>query len=89
MDKLIYKLGRKFGSSLIKGKWYYKSVFGSEKEAKEAEQLMGKELARKVLNESKLSESLEQKKLIHDIKVSLCNKVTDKNRKFQFQEEKA
>lgn len=83
MTKLFYKLGRKFGASLIKGKWYYKSVFGSEEDAIQAEQLMGRELARKVIQESKLNKNPEQRKFIHDIKVALCKRITDQNRKFQ------
>ena len=33
MEKFFYKMGRKVGSSIKKGKWYYKSAFGSEDEA--------------------------------------------------------
>ena len=83
-QKLFYNLGRKFGSSLVKGKWYYKSVFGSEAEAVEAENIMGKELARKVIQGSRLSEDIELRTLLNEIKSALCERVTDKKRNFQF-----
>ena len=45
---------------------------------------MGRELARKVIQDSKLSADTEQRKLINEIRSALCDRVTDKKRKFQF-----
>ena len=84
MEKLFYKLGRKFGSSLIKGKWYYKSVFGSDEDAIQAEYLVGGQLARDVLKQMPLTKNPAKQDLVKKIGFQLCQKLTNKQRKYQF-----
>ena len=84
MGKVFYNLGRRFGSSLVKGKWYYKSVFGSEKEAIQAENLVGREMMLKISKENTLNPNPSAKKLLNQVSLKLCTRVTNPNRKFKF-----
>lgn len=84
MANLFYKLGKKYGSSLIKGKWYYKSLFGSEEEAIEAETWVGRQLAIKITQEMKIDVDPSHQQIANEIGEKLCKRVTDKNRKFRF-----
>jgi predicted Zn-dependent protease len=84
MGRFFYNLGRKFGSSLVKGKWYYQSVFGSEEEAIQAEQLVGKEMMLNVSKENTVIQDPSKKKVVNQVSSRLCSRVTNPNRKFKF-----
>lgn len=84
MDKLFINLGRKLGSSVNKGKWYYKSILGSEEEALKAEHVMGKELAAKIGLDMEICDDPALQALLDEIGGKLIKKVVNKQRIFRF-----
>jgi len=84
MENLFYKMGRKVGSSIKKGKWYYKSAFGSEEEAIKAEMAVGKELALNMIKDTKVINNQDFQNVIDEIGIKLYEKVVNKKRKFKF-----
>jgi predicted Zn-dependent protease len=85
MEKFFINLGRKLGTTVNKGKWYYKSLLGSEDEAIEAEYLMGKTLAAKMEQEMAVISDPMLQNLLDEVGGKLVNKVVNKKRKFKFQ----
>jgi predicted Zn-dependent protease len=85
MEKLFINLGRKLGITVNKGKWYYKSLFGSEDEAIEAEYMMGKTLAANIEREMAVINDPTLQKLLDEVGGKLVQKVVNKKRKFKFQ----
>ena len=77
-------MGRKVGSSIKKGRWYYKSAFGSEDEAINAEMAVGKELALSMKKEMKVVNNQELQNIIDEIGTQLYQRVVNKKRKFKF-----
>jgi len=85
MEKLFINLGRKLGTTVNKGKWYYKSLFGSEDEAIEAEYMMGKTLAVNIRQEMVVVNDPALQNLLDEVSGKLVQKVVNKKRKFKFQ----
>jgi len=84
MEKFFINLGQKLGTTVNKGKWYYKSLFGSEKEAIEAEYVMGQALAANISREIQIYKDPSFQNLIDGIGEKLIQKVVSKQRKFKF-----
>ena len=84
MEKFFENMGRKLGSSVSKGRWYYKSVFGSEEESIRAEHVVGKQLAQNVTQEMKIVREPVVQKLIDEIGGRLRQRVHNKQRSFRF-----
>jgi predicted Zn-dependent protease len=85
MEKFFINLGRKLGTTVNKSKWYYKSLFGSEDEAIEAEYRMGKTLAANMGQEMVILNDPGLQNLLDEIGGKLVQKVINKKRKFKFQ----
>lgn len=85
MDRFFINLGRKLGTTVNKGKWYYKSLLGSEDEAIEAEYLMGKTLAANIGQENAVVNNPSLQKLLDEIGGELVARIVNKKRKFKFQ----
>ena len=77
-------MGRKVGTSFKKGKWYYKSAFGSDEEAIRAETAVGKELALNMKSEMEIIKNEHWQVTIDEIGALLCKRVSNKKRKFKF-----
>jgi predicted Zn-dependent protease len=84
MEKFFINLGRKLGTAVNKGAWYYKSFLGSEDEAIEAEYVLGKTLAANIGREMKIINDPIQQNLLDEIGGKLIEKVVNKKRKFKF-----
>lgn len=84
MDKFFINLGRKLGTTVNKGKWYYKSLFGSEDEAIEAEYRMGKTLAANMGQEMVVISDPALQNLLNEVGGKLVQKVVNKKRRFRF-----
>lgn len=84
MSKFFYNLGRKAGASLMKGKWYYKSVFGSEEESIRAEYSIGKQLALKMEEKIPTTKDQQDNERLNEIGERLCKRLVNKTRKFKF-----
>ncbi len=84
MEKFFINLGRKLGTTVNKGRWYYKSLFGNEEEALQAEYVMGKELAANIGRELKIDNDPSLQSLLDEIGGKLIEKVINKQRKFKF-----
>lgn len=84
MEKFFINLGRKLGTTVNRGKWYYKSLFGSENEAIEAEYFMGNALAANIGREMKIQNDPIRQKLLDEVGGKLIEKVVNKKRKFKF-----
>lgn len=85
MEKFFINLGRKLGSTVNKGKWYYKSLLGSEDEALEAEYRMGRSLAANIRQEMVVLNDPGVQNLLDNVGEKLVQKVVNKKRKFHFQ----
>ncbi len=84
MEKFFINLGRKLGTTVNKSKWYYKSLFGSEDEAIEAEYVLGKTLAANIGRETKIINDPIQQNLLDEVGGKLIEKVVNKKRRFKF-----
>lgn len=84
MEKFFINLGRKLGTTVNKGKWYYKSLFGSEDEAIEAEYIMGKALAANICREMKIDTHSFFQNILNEIGEKLIQKIINKKRRFKF-----
>ncbi len=84
MEKFFINLGRKLGTTVNRSKWYYKSLFGSEDEAIEAEYILGKALADNITREMKINHAPDRQNLLDEIGGKLVAKVVNKKRKFKF-----
>ncbi len=83
MEKIFRYIGRKAGQTYSKGRWVYKTLFGSEKEAIRAEYVMGRELAR-YYNTSVYSADKDYQKLVDTVGSQLANRLTNADRQFHF-----
>lgn len=84
MEKFFTNMGRKLGTSVSKGKWFYKSLFGSEEESIRAEYVVGKQLAQNVTQEMKVTGEPAVQQLVSDVGEQLRKRVHNKQRTFQF-----
>jgi len=83
MEKIFRYLGRKAGQTYSKGRWIYKTLFGSEQEAIRAEYLMGRELARRYNSDVHLADQSFQT-IVEDIGGNLTERLTNSERTFHF-----
>jgi predicted Zn-dependent protease len=84
MEKFFRYLGRKAGPSIRKGKWIYHSFFADKEQAIESEYLVGKELSIKMSADHQMVNNAEITKLLAEMHRKLCNCLTNKKRKFEF-----
>ena len=84
MEKIFRYLGRKAGPSIRKGKWIYHSFFADKEQAIESEYLVGKELSFKMSAEYTMVKNAEITKLLTNMHQKLCNCLTNKKRRFEF-----
>lgn len=84
MEKFFIYLGRKLGTAVNKGMWYYKSLFGSDDEAIEAEYVLGKSLAGSLSREMKTTDDSSFQNFLDEVGRKLIAKVVNKKRKFKF-----
>ncbi len=84
MGKLIYNFGRKVGSAINKGKWYYQSTFGSEGDALKAELAVGRELARQISQQTKIINDAAKQIILDDVGHRLQQRLVNKKRGFKF-----
>lgn len=84
MTDLFYKLGRKIGESIIKGKTYYKYLLGSDKEAVGAEYLIGSRIAGKIIKDNKIQKNKQDNRLINQIGGNLTARLKNKYYRFKF-----
>lgn len=85
MEKFFINLGRRLGTAVNRGRWYYQSLFGSDDEALDAEYLMGKNLAASMGQELVVIDDPALQALLDEIGGKLASKVINKKRKFKFQ----
>jgi len=84
MEKIFKYLGRKAGTVYKRGRWYYKTLLGTDEEGIRAEYAMGKELAAKMKQELHLIEQPEAVKLINAIGNRLVGQIKNNRRRFEF-----
>jgi len=84
MSSIFYKLGEKAGRSLKKGQWLYKSVFGTEEEAIQAEFILGQELAHKLESQIARSGDPAQEQLVQSVGRELADRLTNSTRRWRF-----
>lgn len=74
MDKLFQYLGKRAGTSVKKGKWFYKAILGSEEETIKAQYSFGYEMAKEIANQYKLLDDPIITKLGAELKTRLSTK---------------
>ena len=74
MDKLFQYLGKRAGTSVKKGKWFYNSILGSEEETIKAQYSFGYEMAKEIANQYKLLDDPIIAKLGTELKTRLSTK---------------
>lgn len=84
MDDLFKYLGRKAGKAYNKGRWYYRSVFGSEEEAMRAEAQVGKEMADEITRSIGTTRERDKQELVERVGQRLAARLTDDRREFHF-----
>lgn len=84
MSSLFYNIGRKAGHSLIKGKYFFKSFFGTEEEALRAEHVIGCDLASRIKQQLKLCQDQSLQTLLDDIGNQLTQTLKNTQRKFKY-----
>ncbi len=84
MEKVFKYIGKKAGQTLRKGRWFYKSVAGTEAEAVEAENVVGKELASKLLQQIQLDSNEDTNLILSEIGKNLVSKLNDELHTFVF-----
>ncbi len=84
MEEIFKYLGKKAGQSFRRGKWLYKSVLGSEEEAIQAEYYVGKEISAGIIKQNAIDQDAGKKDQLVKIGNKLVEKLTNKNRKFNF-----
>ncbi len=85
LEKVFTKLGRRLGTSVQKGKWYYQSAFGSEVEAIRAERRLGRELAKNIRSEHTMVSDATMQRRLDDIGGCLRKRVVNKEFRFSYE----
>ncbi|MBW2289705.1 MAG: M48 family metallopeptidase [Deltaproteobacteria bacterium] len=83
MEDFFFKLGRKAGSGLRKGKWILASLTAGEVEALEAEYQAGCDLARAFDRRSRVDEDARSREFLAGIRARLCERLTNKQRRWR------
>lgn len=84
MSGFFYNLGRKSGKAMRKPKWYYKSFFGDDREALQAENIFGRELAGQMKLEFSLIGEAGINEFVNRVGDILTQRVKKADRKFTF-----
>ncbi len=82
-EDLFFKLGRKAGAQLRKGRWILSSVAGSEEEALAAELEAGRDLAQTFEGQSSIDPDPQSRELLDAILGRLSTRLTNKQRRWQ------
>lgn len=82
MENLFYKLGKKVGKSLYRGRYLYKTLTGNSKESLEAEYALGVILARDIERETQVSDDPAAQLLADSVLRRLQKRVKNKDRYF-------
>src|SRR4030042_1316361 len=83
MSSVYYQIGVMLGRLVNRGRWYYQSLFGSERDALEAEYAVGGNLALKILKAYPAAEDSRAETLIENTGKRLLARLK-KTRKFHF-----
>ncbi len=78
-----YLVGRLAGKQFLKAKWMWQSVTGNEDEAIQAEQAVGRDMAKIVEEQSQGSGSPEFQILLDNIAKPLAERVKNRNHRFE------
>jgi predicted Zn-dependent protease len=78
-----YLVGRLAGKQFLKAKWMWQSVTGNENEAIQAEQAVGRDMAKVVEEQSQGSGSPEFQILLDNIAKPLAERVKNRNHRFE------
>lgn len=84
MGSIFEALGRQAGKAMKKGQWIYRSVFGTEEEAIEAEQILGQELDHQLRSQSQLLDDEVLQNKIQEMGSELSACLGDNKRQFRF-----
>lgn len=83
MKKILYTLGKRAAPTVLKTRWIYRSLTGTESEKIEAEYLMGCHLASMALQEQNLFDEPETTEWLQSLLARLSLTVVNRDRKFQ------
>jgi predicted Zn-dependent protease len=83
VEDFFFKLGRKAGAGIRKGKWIAASLAGDEAEALAAEYQAGCDLARAFDRRSVVDDDPRSRDLIAGIRARLCERLTNKQRQWR------
>ena len=83
MKKILYALGKRAAPTVLKTRWIYRSLTGTESEKIEAEYLMGCHLASMTIREQKLFDDPETAEWLQSLLARLSLTVVNRDRKFQ------
>jgi len=83
LDDFFFKLGRKAGAGIRKGRWLWASVAGSEAEALEAEYRAGCDLARAFDRRSAFDDHTRSTELVAAVSRRLSDRLTNKHRRWR------
>ena len=84
MDGFFYRLGRLAGPAVRKGKWFWRSLAGSEADAIRAENEVGRDLARVFHEAFPPDPDDAARSLVHEVGTALAARVRNKLRRFSF-----
>jgi hypothetical protein len=83
VEDFFFKLGRKAGAGIRKGRWIWTSLTGSEAEALEAEYRAGCDLARAFDRETRLDDDPRSRELLARIGERLTARLTNEKRRWR------
>lgn len=83
MEDFFFKLGRKAGAGLRKGKWILSSLTAGEAEALAAEYQAGCDLARAFDRRSVFDDDTRSLEFVAGIRARLCERLTNQQRRFR------
>jgi len=83
VEDIFFKLGRKAGAGIRKGKWIASALTGDEAEALEAEYQAGCDLARAFDRRSVVDDDPRSRDLIAGIRAQLSERLTNKQRRWR------
>jgi Zn-dependent protease with chaperone function len=82
VDDFFFRMGRKAGGGLRKGRWIWTSLVGGESEALEAEYQAGCDLARAFERRTPLDDDPRSRELLARISARLVQRLTHKQRRW-------
>lgn len=85
MGGLFYNLGKRAGPAVRQGKWVWRSLTGSEAEARRAERAVGRDLAARVRERLGADDDPRDRGLVEEIGRSLAARLRDRGRTFSFE----